>query len=318
MIMYIVAILSWFKKFPVEESGYEEQFKQMAQLGKQYNIHYVRARIQDFVCTKGVFTGVRDWQGESYVWLPDVQPDLILSRINKTNFTTMKIGEKIPFLTPFSFIELAHDKVATAGFFPKQSPKTLTLSFLRKYPEVLDEIKTDMLILKPRRWSMWIGVQKMSKQEVIHEIQTRSPGSWSDLVIQEYIYMNKWIPWIVDGIHDLRIVCFGEKMGFVIVRTPSTGDFRCNIAQEGKQQIISFEQLPVHIQDAAVVISKYIFELIGTKYLYYSIDICHADDGRVILIELNSSIGLKRLENNNEYIWLYAKYMSQLAYDRLK
>lgn len=287
----------WAKKwFPENQSDYEASFIYFAQHAQQFWYKILRLQIQHYDAENNMFTKAREYsfQDNRYITLEKDIPhiDIILHRFNHCLFPLFSVTEHFTTINSLAFLELTHDKYYTAKYFQEQSP----LSFVVLRP-IEDQTKPEHMVhiekfvMKPRTWSRWHGVILWTREDVIAASQ-KIQGSWNSLIVQEFIDSSWWVLGIVEGIHDIRVIVFAGKIPYVIVRTPETGDFRCNLVQWGSQKVISYTSLPTYWQETIQRIMHKVQSLTKDPFCVYSIDLFEDGNNNIRLIELNSSIWL--------------------------
>jgi glutathione synthase/RimK-type ligase-like ATP-grasp enzyme len=166
---------------------------------------------------------------------------------------------------------------------------------LKKNLSIIDNFSASKLVMKPIYGAQWVWVSLVEKDAIYDLSRRETIQSYSDYVIQDFVDFSWGIPWIVDGIHDVRLVVFGKKVVYVLIRVPHGSDFRCNISQDGGYFFIDFADLPMSMQQDALIIIDRLNLFTGWEKYAYSVDIALWVDGKTYLIEFNSAIGLKHL-----------------------
>lgn len=298
-ILWIV----WGKKdFPKSFSDYEQSFIYFSKKAAAYGYRVVKLQIQDYDIEQKKFLHIREYDHHLDQYIKrehnTPQPDIILHRFNRCLFPLFSLTQNIPTINSLALLELTHDKFYTAKCFSWLSPRSLLIGNAPKEdlqkPEIFSQ--TDKFVIKPRTGSKWLEVTLWDRSYV-QEISKHRAWSRNNLIIQEFIDSSNGIPWIVDGIHDVRVVVFGSQIPYVIVRTPSSWDFRCNLAQWWWQKIIAYTDLPTYRQETIQTIMQRLVALTDDTHAIYSIDLFQDAAWNPRVIELNSSIGLGFLDN---------------------
>lgn len=293
----ILGIVGGKKDFPINCSDYEESFIYFSKHAQQYWYRVVKLQIQDYDLIEKKFLHVWEYNHTLQQYekreSTDPQPQIILHRFNRCLFPLFILTKEIPTINSLALLELTHDKFFTAKCFSGLSPRSLLIGNSPKEDLQKPEIfaHTDQFVIKPRTWSKWLEVS-LGDRSFVQEISKHRAWSRNNLIIQEFIDSSWGIPWIVEGIHDVRVVIFGSQIPYVIVRTPGSGDFRCNLAQGWWQQIITYQELPNIRQETIHLIMEKVALLTEDHHAIYSIDLFQDQTWTPRLIELNSSIGL--------------------------
>lgn len=304
----------WGKKwFPEHQSDYEASFIHFTHHAEQFWYKIVRLQIQDYDVLNNKFTKVRTYniQENRYDHLEEEIPeiDIILHRFNHCLFPLFSIADHFTTINTFAFLELSHDKYYTAKYFQDFSPLSQVVARPIEDPTKPEHLAhIEKFVMKPRTWSRWHGVILWTREDVVTASQERQ-WSWNSLIVQEFIDSSWWVPGIVEWIHDIRVIVFAGKIPYVIVRTPETGDFRCNLAQWGNQKVIAYTSLPIYWQETIHRIMDKVQSLTNDPFCVYSIDLFEDNNHNIRLIELNSSIWLWFLDTFPDLRMITLEYL---------
>lgn len=154
-------------------------------------------------------------------------------------------------------------------------------------PGVLDQIKSDWVVLKPHNGMKGIGVF-IGPKEKARLFQFPKKKIYSQYVAQEFVDTSAGLPGIVEGKHDLRVAVANGKAVWSHVRTPPPDSFRANVAQGGQIKEVACDNLPGVVKKIVAQIAKRFYQKYDNPI--YSIDFGMGKDGPLIF-ELNDQIG---------------------------
>lgn len=197
------------------------------------------------------------------------------------------------------FKELASDKWKTYQILHDYMPGTFWVGELKNAPDLVDKIKTDIIVVKPfdglRGKDIYIGTKEKLKYFKPEKLGKK-------YIIQEFIDTTNGIPNLTEGRHDLRIVVINGKVVWCHVRVPSSGSYLANAARGGNLTEIDYSKVPKSIKNAVGTISKDFYEKYDNPL--FSLDFGIGIDGRAYIFEINDQIGFPRWEMKNRDIFL--------------
>jgi len=249
--------------------------------GTHQNIQIIRSSIYQYNKKTNTFLNWETFDWSTWVSLTNIKIDLVWYKSNSVNYLTRIIEEKNIFINDTRFVELVNDKYITSLYSPEYSPKTLLLD--TDWIEDFSQRTQQDIIIKPNWWSGGKWVEKIS----IQDLKKIDIQEYNNYIIQETLDSSPWIPWVVEGIHDIRFVMFWtELMSHVLIRTPPKKDFRCNITAGWATQYIPISGLPEELVQAVNIMLKKI--QVEFWNVFGSIDLTRANE-KYYLIEYNSS-----------------------------
>jgi hypothetical protein len=299
--MGVLAIV-WSTDFPYKHSLYEQVLINFASQAHMYGWDVIRTSHFRYDILQKNFSHLWRRDGHSYV-LTDTQPTHIYFLFNIFNYQLIDIISHYASSTNLMLCSIAKDKYATYKLFSDYSPFTVRLSSVQKDLSMMELFSSSHVVLKPIYWAQWHWVSLKEKNDIWWFIKDMSLYSYNDWIVQDFIDFSWGIPWIVDGIHDVRLVVFGKKVIYVLVRVPYGSDFRCNISQNGSYFFIDFADLPMCMQKDAKNIIDRLYDFIWWVSCTYSVDIALWIDGKTYLIEFNSAIWLQHLLAESSYVY---------------
>lgn len=102
--------------------------------------------------------------------------------------------------------------------------------------------------------------------------------------LQSVFFMQEYVP---NPGYDLRVFLLGSKVVASMRRWAAPGDFRANVTQGGRAE-------PAELTGEQVEIARRAAQATGAPMA--GVDLLIADDGRIVVIEVNSSPGFRALE----------------------
>lgn len=176
-------------------------------------------------------------------------------------------------------------------------PKTFWVgSDKSKLAEILDNIDTDLVVLKPFNGLKGIGVF-IGKKDKALEIDFEG----RDYIAQEFVDTSAGIDGGIVGYHDLRVAIVNNKIVWSHVRTPVEGSLAANVAQGGKLIEMDINKIPVRVKDIVKEISNIFYEKYENPS--YSLDF-GIEKGKPVIFEINDQIGfpLWEMENRDTFL----------------
>jgi glutathione synthase/RimK-type ligase-like ATP-grasp enzyme len=200
-------------------------------------------------------------------------------------------GNDIPVFNSRQVHLLGMDKILMFEQLGKYQAFSVACHSRRQLKEALDQIKTDLVVVKDPIDSGGRGVWIGTREEVLAKV----PAGRYPLLAQEFMDTSVGIPGILEGMHDLRLEIGGGEIWTCYVRTPKKGEYRANVAQGGTARYIPRQQTPPAVAELA----KRIDARFGSQPRFYAMDFANTPEGWK-LIELNSQPGLVALNTNEE------------------
>lgn len=282
-----IVILWFWTEFNVTYKWkYRETMELLMNYGRENNIRFINSSVYHYNHKKWFFTDWWTYNGKKWEALKKIKPEKVLYKSNKVNHLTNHINEEFEFMNDLKLVLLANNKFDTARYFKSCSPLTWKLSDIESSKFNKNKLVKDEYIIKPINWSWWSGIMKVKKTE-LDNILSKFWYWKENVIIQEFLDMSCWVPWVVEWIHDLRYSVFWKRIfPHVYVRIPKEGDFRSNISAWWKDYFVDINKLPIECNNMAKKIVRDIYNIIWEWI--YSIDIVNTTEWYK-LMELNSS-----------------------------
>lgn len=199
------------------------------------------------------------------------------------------------------FKELTCDKWKTYKILKQYMPKTFWVGEIQNAKELLSEIKTDNIVLKPfdglRGKGIYIGPKENLEGFIPEKPSTK-------YILQEFIDTSNGIPGITPGKHDLRIVVVNGEVVWCHVRVPKEGTYLANAAQGGNLTEVDYKNVPSSAKKIVETISRKFYKKYDNPM--FSLDFGIGLDGKPLIFEINDQIGFPRWEMKNRDIFLKA------------
>lgn len=282
-----VVILGFGTEFSHTYQGkYKETMEKLSNYWLSRGMRFINSSVYQYNYKKEYFNDGGVFDGKKWIHVKKIRPSKVFYKSNKINHLTNHINESFEFLNDLKLVLLANNKYDTARAFKECSPMTLKLSQIESKKFNIDKLTREDYIIKPINGSWGAGIMKVKKWEIKDILEKFWYGK-ENVIIQDFLDLSCWVPWIVEGIHDLRFSVFGKKLfPHVYVRVPKEWDFRSNISAGGTDFFMKNSQLPKEAVNMAKRIVRNIHATIGGWI--YSIDLANTTEG-FKLMEINSS-----------------------------
>ncbi len=281
----------WKKDYIPDEKyrfSYEYFYNKCAEKG----IEIYRASFGWYDFRKKIFRHAWKFNIDNQNWerVADIVPDLIFDKVkhNAESYSkTELINSKYKFFNSLEFTKIIDNKIVTSMLFSEWSKKCIVINSQEELKASLEQIQTEMAVLKPTNESGGNGVIIGKKEEILNVVG-RNKKMLNNFILQEFIDSSAGIPGITIGIHDLRLVLINKKIVYSYIRKPAKGSYLANLAQGGTKDIIDIRKLPRSL-DEIVKRAHDIFSSFKSKI--YTIDVMFDQSERPFVIELNSMPG---------------------------
>ena len=280
----------WNSKVPFKKYGeYRSSYELFYELAEKQGIKFIRACI-DWYKSNGVFEKAWSYDVKSKKWIKikDVKVDFVFdktSALKKFKDLKYKINKEISMMNNPEMDYKVNNKKNILKIFSDILPKTFIIKSPADLKEKLKKIKTTKTVLKPAVGSGGDKIFIEDKNELIKEKINFDEG----YILQEFIDTSKGIKGLVEGVHDLRVILFNEKILYSYIRTPKKGCLLCNMDQGGSMISISNNQIPKQIKKLLKIINKKLEKYTPRNY---AADFFFDENQKAYLIEINTKPGL--------------------------
>jgi len=236
---------------------------------------------------KGIFNGVWHFDKDKFSRREKpVKIDLVYDRVAGMKFPPEQEKEMV-VVNQRGFKLLCYNKWLAYQKIGHLMPKTYWLGKGKNLAKVLDQVKTDWVVLKPCNGMKGVGIFVGPKEKALNFELTKKKA-YCQYIAQEFVDTSVGIPGIVKGKHDLRVAIANGEVVWSHVRTPPGGSFKANVAQGGTIEELSPAKLPDSVKKIVSQVAKRFHQKFNNPI--YSIDFGIGKDGPLIF-ELNDQIG---------------------------
>jgi glutathione synthase/RimK-type ligase-like ATP-grasp enzyme len=252
--------------------------------------------------------------GEFKIFHKEYRPDIVWNRSSEmTTFADCILREaNIRFLSSSKLTSIESDKYEMYCFLKEFQPYTLLLKDFFTYPELRKNL-SDRVVLKPIRSNSGKWILFPSQTELL-EKKASYEGLESLFIVQEFLDFHEWVPWLVEGIHDVRLVYIGWKYSHATLRTPAKGSLKSNVWSGWVQVFLKDDLVPDILFEQA---ENAMNELgVNPEEDIISFDFWYVvSKNQWYLIEINVPPGLTMGEWRGElYQWFTQTYFPNLAH----
>ncbi|MCK4521758.1 MAG: ATP-grasp domain-containing protein [Nanoarchaeota archaeon] len=253
------------------------------------------------------FTFCYSYENRKLIKIYNQKLDFVFDR-SLLNKDTLKIKERIqnelPMLNNLFLSKLCWDKYATYKKFRKLMPKTYLVNNKDEAMKVIDNIKSDKIVIKPRDGLAGKGVIVINKKNLLKNINIHG-----DTLVQEFVDSSNGIKELgIKGVHDLRIVTLSAKIDHAYVRKPKKG-LVSNIARGGSVTHVNLSRIP---STALSIIKKVDKEMSKFGPRFYTVDMAFNNRNKPILIELESIPVLRSAYKNLKVKSIQKRFISNI------
>lgn len=297
----------WKKAKPFSNKDYQYSYEYFYSLCKKNNIQMYRASYEWYDYEKHLFKYAWIYEGAGGNWkkVENIKPDLIYDKTKARLEVYHKkelIGINYRFINDLNFTKLIDDKFTTSIVFNKWSKKSWIIKNTNELKDILPQIKSRKIVLKPLSESGGKDVQIIDRKNIA-KIKLAQEN-----IAQEFINSSGGVPGVSKKMHDLRLVFVNNKLIYSYIREPKAGSFLANLAQGGSLIIVPKEKLPKSLQ----LIIAYANEVFATfNPRVYSIDLMFDENKKPWIVELNSMPGLFFTPEEKPYMLkMYSELLS--------
>lgn len=278
----------WKKAKPFSNKDYQYSYEYFYSLCKKNNIQMYRASYEWYDYEKQLFKYAWIYEGEGANWkkVKNIQPDLIYDKTKARLEVYHKkelIGTKYPFINDLNFTRLIDDKLTTSLLFDKWSKKSWVIKTKSELKNILSQLSSNKIVLKPLNESGGKGIQ------IIDKISIGKIKIEKECLAQEFIDSSCGVPGVSKKMHDLRLVFVNAKLIYSYIREPKKGSFLANLAQGGSLIIVPQKKLPKSLKPIIARANEF-FATFEPRI--YSIDFMFDENKKPWIVELNSMPGL--------------------------
>ena len=274
--------------YPFSKKRTNEAYELFTEIGKQNEVRFLIStfgNLEEDILKKA-------WVFENKWKIAENEKiDLIFDRDKTTaeNIESKKeISKKIKIVNAPEFNLLCWDKFESYKKFPNLMPKTFLVKDIDELKQVLSQIKTEKIVLKPRYGIMGKDIEFLNKDQ-IKEVK-------ENIIVQEFIDSSGGIEELgMEGVHDLRVVIINGEINHSYIRVAKEGSLFANCARGGKKMFI--DKIPSRVIELVKEIDSRL-----EKYYprVYSIDFVYGKNGKIRVAELESIPGFAYYDEAEE------------------
>jgi glutathione synthase/RimK-type ligase-like ATP-grasp enzyme len=231
--------------------------------------------------------------------LTPVKIDLVYDRSGGIKFPSAG-DDSLVWVNSRDFKLLAWDKWTTSKIIGEYMPQTFIVKDREGLAEILSQIKSDFVVLKPFNGLKGIGIFIGPKKEATN---FQFDKKYNRYIAQEFIDTSGGIGGITPGRHDLRVVIVNGAPVWCHVRVPADGSLLANAAQGGNLTEVNYEEIPETIKSVVKKVSA-IFTSNYDNPLY-SLDFGVGKNGKPYIFEINDQMGFPKWEIDKRDQFLY-------------
>ena len=266
--------------------SYAPRYASLYAQGARRGLSFCEASAYDFDPASGLFSRVRLPDG---TMLENFRPDAVWHKNSAVSHFVLEIDRSFgkASVNRAPVIALARDKYVTWRRFSGLMARTALLSGALGNPAEISAWSGDSVVVKPRTGLGGKGVTAVRKADLAARAG-EFPGAAANYVVQEWMDSSGGVPGLVGGVHDLRAVVIGGEISHFCVRSPKSGDFRCNVSAGGGAWDFRPGERPV--PEAFLSVFSEVSAALGDGF--YSVDCCLDRSGRALLGEINNAPGV--------------------------
>lgn len=244
----------------------------------------------------GVFVGSWKYEGGEFHPISDpVRIDVVYDRTAGLKFPPE--NEELIAVDNLKFKKFAWNKWEQYRLLKSYMAKTcLWPKGKNVLEEILSEISTDIVVLKPINGLKGNGIFIGGKRKAL----SFKRGD-VDYIVQEFVDTKEGIKGITEGRHDLRVVIVNNHPVWCHVRTPVEGTYEANVARGGTINEVDFSHVPEEVKKIVREVAEKFYKRFDNPI--YSVDF-GVMKGKPYIFEINDSIGFPRWEMKNRDVFL--------------
>ena len=287
-VMILFGKSNWENAKPFANKDYQYSYEFFYTLCKENQIQMYRASYEWYDYEKNVFSHAWMYEGEGGNWkkVDNIKPDLVYDKTKARMEVYYKkeiIGKHYNFINDLNFTKIVDDKLVTSLLFSEWSKKSWLVKNLSELRNILPQLKSEKIVIKPVSESGGKGVYIIDKDK-IEQLNLEGEN-----IVQEFIDSSGGVPGVSKKMHDLRLVFVNDKLMYAYIREPQDGSYLANLAQGGSLIIVPKENLPKSLD----VVIEQVTEIFATfQNKIYAIDFMFDENEKPWIVELNSMPGL--------------------------
>jgi len=275
--------------YPFSEASYKQSYTELGQEVTALGGEYYIVRGQETYVGNGKFSKSWQFNGTELVESGEVTADIIFDRGKFASDGRVKtFNEEM-------VNSICTNKWLSYNLFKEYSPKTWLVRSDAELSQVLNEVATELGVVKP------IDGQEGKDVLIDKKDALLSQSYQYPVLVQEFLDSSGGVPGVVEGLHDFRVALINGEIIYSYFRTPPKGSYLANVARGGKFEVIALEKIPQQIREMVIKIDSV---MAFAEHRFYGIDFAITPEGPKI-IEMNSRLGL--LPNSDHEVFITVK-----------
>lgn len=220
----------------------------ISDIAKKLGLHFVLVSA-NFQLKNGGFSEYIEFVKWEYITIRgEIIPDFLWNRVSwGWSYLTYKTES---YLFPSNkILEISQNKYLMYRYLHKYMPKTFLLRDFLENISIRDAIG-EQVVLKPVNSSWWAWVEFYSVSDLVNVTEKHMWLGYL-LIVQEFLDFSHWIPWIVEGMHDFRLVFVNGELSYTSLRTPAQWLKKSNVGSGWTESIISKDKVPPDLMELA-------------------------------------------------------------------
>lgn len=285
----------WNEKVPLLSSPKtKESFEDWHERGLENGIEIYRASIDWYDGEKNIFK--KAWAYRDKKWIKinaPIKPDLIFDKLaGKYDYPLfdfkMSITEKAKVFNHPLFRTMLDNKLSQYLFLGEFMPVSFLATNGKELEEVFKKIRSNKVVVKPLYGSGGCGIVITEKNKI------KKNKLVLPVLVQEFITSEKGIPGFSSKkeVADLRLIFINHKLIYALSRIAKKGSLFTNFHMGATAVMVPTKSIPLSVKKMARKITK---KLSVYSEANYSLDFIFSNDGKPLLVEMNTTPGFDLL-----------------------
>jgi glutathione synthase/RimK-type ligase-like ATP-grasp enzyme len=282
--------------YPLDHRFYFESYAELIEYWAKKGLKTVIVR-GDTYEGDGVFSSHSVWNGETYEKVDEpIKANLIW---NRDSGNTIPHIDDCPILNNPDFDELCRDKLKSYEKLKSISGKTFILQSYSDVEKHVANFAGEKIVLKPRFGEGAYGVYVLEAAEIKEDLYE----DWSDILMQEFLDSSDGIEGLVEGLHEVNVVCINGQFAGARIKKPAEGSLvsSANGAQQGQVWGIHQKDIPAQLWED---VQKIVQSFVEYDLCLFRADFVRTVQGEYKLIEINSRPGVMHPDKEGkDFYW---------------
>lgn len=284
----------WNKEIPITSEHTRISFEDWHRSGIENGIEMYRASILWYDKKTKSFSKAWAFRNGSWIKVEEsIRPDMIFDKIaGKHDFELFDLKVEISKTTKVFnhplFRTLLDNKLEQYLLFNEYMPTSFMAENQKQLISLNEKIKSEKVVIKPLYGSGGVGIFIGEKEEAEKQ-KFEYP-----VLMQEFIKSENGVPGFSqqNEVSDLRLVYMNHKLIFALSRIAKDGSLFTNFHQGASAVLVPEDKIPASAHKIAENIIK---KLSVFSQAQYSLDFIFTNEGKPILVEINTTPGFDLL-----------------------